>query len=155
MLPPSLPSLLPRSLGGSSALAPAVADTQACYNWVKRAPSKTNNETFYFKPGFGPKPPGAPKLFPATSEHIRVVVSATERLSLGCVPLTSMLPAVMQGRTARSSAASSSLHFDWSSTTIVAKMTGPASILLNESSNATSPSDNPRHGETLVPAERL
>ncbi len=60
----------------------------------------------------------------------------------------------MQGRTARSSAASSSLHFDWSSTTIVAKMTGPASILLNESSNATSPSDNPRHGETLV-AERL
>ena len=62
-------------------LAPAVADTQACYNWVKRAPSKTNNETFYFKPGFGPKPPGAPKLFPAMSEHIRVVVSATERLS--------------------------------------------------------------------------
>ena len=34
-------------------------------------------------------------------------------------------------------------------------MTGPASILLNESSNATSPSDNPRHGETLAPAERL
>eukprot|EP01045_Picozoa_sp_COSAG04_P040543 COSAG04_NODE_11899_length_681_cov_1.819588_1_plen_190_part_10 len=73
---------------------------QACYNWVKRTPSKTNNETFFFKPGHGPKPPGAPKLFPAaTSEHIRVV-----------------------GRTARSSAASTSLWFDWPSTTIVAKM---------------------------------
>ena len=107
--------------------APAVADEQACFNWVKRTPSKTNNETFFFKPGHGPKPPGAPTLFPAaTSEHIRVV-----------------------GRTARSSPASTSLWFDWPSTTIVAKMTGPASVILNESYNASSP-PNPKHGPADV-----
>jgi hypothetical protein len=102
-------------------------DCQACYNWVQRTPSKTNNETFYFKPGYGPMPPGAPKLFPAaTTEQIRVV-----------------------GRTATSSAASTSLWLDWSSTTIVVKMTGPASILLNESSNTSVP-PNPRHGPAEI-----
>lgn len=101
---------------------------QACYNWVQRAPSKTNNETFYFKPGYGPMAPGTPKLYPAaTTEQIRVV-----------------------GRTARSSATSTSLWFDWPSTTIVAKMTGPASILLNEFSNASVPPRNPRHGSTEI-----
>ena len=96
---------------------------QACYNWRK----SSSKETFYFKPGYGPRPPGVPTLFPAaTSEQIRVV-----------------------GRTARSSAASTSLWFDWPSTTIVAKMTGPATVLFNESSNATSP-QNPKHGPTEV-----
>ena len=92
---------------------------QNCYNWVS---SRAPNATFYFKPGFGPTAPAAPRLFVATSEHIRVV-----------------------GRTARSSAASTSLHFDWPATTIVAKMTGPASVVLKESSNASQP-PNPRHG---------
>ena len=68
-------------------------------------------------------PPGVPKLFPAaTTKQIRII-----------------------GRSARSSAESTSLWFDWSSTTVVAKMTGPATILLNESSNTSVP-PNPRHG---------
>jgi hypothetical protein len=87
---------------------------------------KHTGGTFYFKPGFGPQAPSSPKLFPATSDQIRVV-----------------------GRTARSSSASTSLHFDWSSTTIVARLTGPASVVLKESSNATHP-PNPRHGPAEV-----
>ena len=88
--------------------------------------SGSANATFYFKPGFGPQAPSTPKLHPATSSKIRVV-----------------------GRTARSSPSSTALYFDWPATTIVARLTGPAFVVLKEASNASHP-PNPRHGPTEV-----
>ena len=68
------------------------------------------------------------RFFPATSEGIRVV-----------------------GRTARAAAAATSLYFDWSSVYIIARLTGPATIVLHEAQNS---SKSPQHQGKQAPGNR-
>jgi hypothetical protein len=73
-----------------------------------------------------PPPPPQQQLFPATSPQIRVV-----------------------GRTARqaNNASSTTLYFDWSSVYIVARLTGPASVVLHEASNSSKAPQHPPGSE--------